>query len=97
MSESQENKERLGAGGRGADYCCVPFTHSDEGEDVVHVRADVDLHKAHHHSHLLEEELEDENTKNERERQRDRRCNQNKMRGLACEQGSGNSTPSQGQ
>lgn len=33
-------------------------THSDEGEDVVHVGADVDLHKAHHHSHLLEEELE---------------------------------------
>lgn len=33
-------------------------THSDEGEDVVHVGADVDLHKAHHHSHLLEKELE---------------------------------------
>lgn len=36
------------------------ITHSDEGEDVVHVRANVDLHKAHHHSHLLEEELEDD-------------------------------------
>lgn len=33
-------------------------THSDQREDVVHVRADVDLHKAHHHSHLLEEELQ---------------------------------------
>lgn len=35
-------------------------THSDEGEDVVHVGPDVDLHKAHHHSHLLEEELSEE-------------------------------------
>lgn len=34
-------------------------THSDEGEDVVHVGADMDLHEAYHHSHLLEEELED--------------------------------------
>lgn len=33
-------------------------TYSDEGEDVVHVGADVDLHKAHNHSHLLEKELE---------------------------------------
>lgn len=33
------------------------LTHSDQGEDVVHVRADVDLHKSHNHSHLLEEEL----------------------------------------
>lgn len=33
-------------------------THSDEREDVVHVGADVDLHKAHDHSHLLEKELE---------------------------------------
>lgn len=36
----------------------LTVTHSDEGEDVVHVGADVDLHKAHHHSHLLEKELE---------------------------------------
>ncbi len=42
-----------GGAGRGVDTA----THSDEGEDVVHVGADVDLHKAHHHSHLLEEEL----------------------------------------
>lgn len=34
------------------------LTHSDEGEDVIHVGANVDLHKAHHHSHLLEEELD---------------------------------------
>ncbi len=34
------------------------MTHSDEGEDVIHVGANVDLHKANHHSHLLEEELE---------------------------------------
>lgn len=33
------------------------LTHSDQGEDVVHVGADVNLHKAHNHSHLLEEEL----------------------------------------
>lgn len=33
-------------------------THSDECEDVVHVGTNVDLHKAHHHSHLLEKELE---------------------------------------
>lgn len=42
-----------------AGGCCVDtVTHSDEGEDIIHVGADVDLHKAHHHSHLLEEELE---------------------------------------
>lgn len=34
------------------------FTHSDEGENVIHVGTDVDLHEAHHHSHLLEKELE---------------------------------------
>lgn len=32
-------------------------THSDEREDVIHVGPDVDLNKAHHHSHLLEKEL----------------------------------------
>ena len=35
------------------------ITHPDKGEDVIHVRADVNLHEAHHHPHLLEEELED--------------------------------------
>lgn len=29
-------------------------THSDECEDVIHVGADVDFHKAHDHPHLLE-------------------------------------------
>ena len=59
LPDSQENKEglgdrRSGIGAGGVDT----VTHSDEGEDVVHVGADVDLHKAHHHSHLLEKELE---------------------------------------
>lgn len=35
------------------------ITHSDEGENVIHVWTDVNLHKAHHHSHLLEKELKD--------------------------------------
>lgn len=38
------------------------MTHSDKGEDVVHVRADVNLHKTHDHSHLLEEELQERNS-----------------------------------
>ena len=37
---------------------CAPY--SDEGEDVVHVGPDVDLHEAYDHPHLLEEELERE-------------------------------------
>lgn len=35
-------------------------THSDEGEDVIHIGTDVNLHKAHDHSHLLKEELEED-------------------------------------
>lgn len=49
-------------------------THSDEGEDVVHVGPDVDLHKAHHHSHLLEKELDEEEEKETAKRVRDPCC-----------------------
>lgn len=38
-------------------------THSDEREDVIHVGPDVDLNKAHHHSHLLEKELQTKDNK----------------------------------
>lgn len=38
-------------------------THSDQGEDVIHVWPDVNLHKGHNHSHLLEEELQENRVK----------------------------------
>lgn len=43
--------------GEKTERLCSKVTHSDEGEDVVHVGPDVDLDETHHHSHLLEKEL----------------------------------------
>lgn len=47
------------------------FTYPDEGEDVIHVGSDVDLHETHHHSHLLEQKLQGEGG-GQRQGERDR-------------------------
>lgn len=54
--DSQENSRLSGVC---FEIRSTAVTHSDKGEDVIHVRADVNLHKAHDHPHLLEEELQE--------------------------------------
>lgn len=51
-------KRPCGAPGEARGRGWLGVTYSDEGEDVVHVGSDVDLDEAHHHSHLLEQELQ---------------------------------------
>lgn len=42
-----------------AQVTALILTHSHEGDDFIHVRPDMALHKGHQHSQLLEQELKD--------------------------------------